>query len=137
MAGIADTAIQFGLSQIGKPYKTGALFTQACYHAAGIRIPAYAMPQAFRAGAEVRNPKRNLSPGDLVFPTLRIVQIYIGENWVLGVTKSGVGKYPVRRIQRAVRITTPGGGAGLSLAVPGQTPAPMVTRPHKKMPGKT
>lgn len=137
MASAADSAIQFGLAQIGKQYKTGAQFTQACYHAAGIRIPGYAMPQAFRSGAEVPNPRKNLSPGDLVFPTLRIVQLYIGENWVLGVTKSGVGKFPVRRIQRAVRITTPGGGAGLSLAVPGQSPAPMRTRPHKKAPGKT
>lgn len=127
MASVADTAIQYGLSQIGLPYRTSAEFTSACYYAAGVKIPRTGLAQAFRAGQEVLNPRRNLAPGDLVFPTTRVAQLYIGGGYCLTVSpKKGVVKASVRRIWRAVRVTTPGGGSGLALAMAGESsPKPL------------
>lgn len=129
MPNVADSVVQFGLSQIGYTYKTGAQLAHDAYQASGIDIPRTAVGQAYRAGQEIIAPKRgNLAPGDLVFPTLRVVQIYVGGGYCLTVMKSGVIRRPVRRVWRAVRITTPGGGAGLSLAKPGNSPQKMVPR---------
>ena len=122
MASIADSAVQFGLSQIGIIYRTGAQFTATCYYVAGVKIPRTAVAQAFRAGQEILNPRQNLAPGDLVFPTLRIVQLYIGAGTILRATDKGIVLSKVRRIYRVVRITTPGGGDGLALAHPSISP---------------
>lgn len=119
MASVADNAVQFGYSQIGYIYKTGALFTSAAYRAAGVEIPRHALAQAYRAGVMLDNPRSLLAPGDLVFMTTRIVQLYVGGGFVLAATKGGIVKTPVRSIWRAVRVTTPGGGQGLALAQPG------------------
>jgi cell wall-associated NlpC family hydrolase len=135
MASNADSVVQFGLSRIGAVYKSGALFVQDCYAVVGIKIPTTALAQAYRAGVQVVNPRKNLSPGDLVFPTLRISQLYIGGGFVLTATKAGVVRYPVRRVQRAVRVTTPGGGTGLSLAQPHTAPRSVIAgqRPTDKL----
>lgn len=123
MASISDSVVQWGLSQIGIIYHSGAQFTQTAYSVAGVKIPRTAVAQAFRSGVEVYNPKRNLAPGDLVFPTLRIVQLYIGGGYVLRATDKGIVRSKTRRIWRAVRITTPGGGDGLALAQTHVSPA--------------
>ncbi len=120
MPSTADSAVQFGYSQIGYVYKTGALFTSTCYKAVGVDIPRHALPQAYRSGVELKNPRELLAPGDLVFMTTRIVQLYVGGGFVLAATKGGIVKTPVRAIWRAVRVTTPGGGQGLALAQPGK-----------------
>lgn len=120
MASTADNAVQFGYSQIGYIYKTGALFTSAAYRAAGVEIPRHALAQAYRAGVALDNPRNVLAPGDLIFMTTRIVQLYVGGGYVLAATKGGILATPVRSIWRAVRITTPGGGQGLALAQPGK-----------------
>lgn len=123
MPSTADSVVQWGLSQIGIQYRSGSQFVHTAYGVAGIDIPRTAVAQAFRVGNEILNPKRNLAPGDLVFPTLRIVQLYIGGGYVLRVADKGkVTRTRVRRIWRAVRITTPGGGEGQALAVPHQSP---------------
>lgn len=126
MASDADSVVQYGLSRIGVVYKSGALFVQDCYAVVGIKLPATALVQAYRVGQQVMSPRKNLCPGDLVFPTIRISQLYIGGGFVLTATKAGVVRYPVRRVQRAVRVTTPGGGAGAALAQPHTSPRGMV-----------
>ena len=128
MALASDDVVQWAYSQLGREYRTGAQFVQAAWRVVGIRLPSTAVAQAYRAGAVV--PSREaLCPGDIIFPTARVSQLYVGGGYVIAVTKAGVGKYPARRVWRAVRVSTPGGGAGLALAQPGLSPAPMVTRP--------
>lgn len=136
MASTADSVTQYGLSQIGKHYESGSAFTRTAYAAVGIQIPRTAIAQAYRAGMEIKR-KADLAEGDLVFPTVRIVGLYVGGGYWLAVVRSTgtVQRVKVGRMWRGVRVATPGGGRGLALAVPGSLPRETVSgkRPRPQL----
>lgn len=91
----ADTAIQFALAQVGKPYKWGATgpdsydcsgLAMAAYRAAGIDITRTTYTQALK-GTGVSQAA--LMPGDLVFPDAGHVQIYLGNGRVVEAPHTG------------------------------------------------
>lgn len=115
----ADLAIRFAVSQVGKPYRWGAIgpdsydcsgLIQTSYKHAGIHLTrtTYTM---IHEGKEVK--RNELQPGDLIFPNPGHVQLYIGGGKVCEAPEAGV---PVRVVPiwgfwRARRVTEPGTGS--------------------------
>ncbi|GAB3446865.1 C40 family peptidase [Actinophytocola sediminis] len=110
----AGVAMQFALSQRGKPYQWGALTTHQnsfdcsslmlqAYRDAGITLPRVSRQQ-FRAGAML--PVEQAQPGDLLFwaydqddpATIHHVAMYLGENKIVEAQQDGVPVHirPVR-----------------------------------------
>ena len=121
MAGHADSAVQWAMAQIGRTgWKNGASFVRDAYAHVGLTIPSTAIGQGLRL-AEA--DPAHVADGDIILPTARLAQLYVGGDRVIGVTRTHrVAIGSVSRIWRVVRVTTPGGGYGLTLAVPGYTP---------------
>lgn len=110
-----DELSQWALAQIGNKWPSGALFVQAAYKSVGIKIPASGLGQAYRAGKRVTTA----ATGDIVMPRPRVCQLCISRDVVIGVTKQGVVKARMPKYPwRVIRITTPGGPDGLTLARP-------------------
>lgn len=99
----AASAISFGLTQLGKPYKWGATgpsaydcsgFTQAAYRAAGISIPRVSRDQYANLPHVAR---ANWRPGDLIFfasdrsrpSSIHHVAIYMGRGWMMDAPHDG------------------------------------------------
>lgn len=91
----ANEAIAYARNQIGKPYiwategpnsfDCSGLTFAAC-RAGGVHVGRTTYEQIFN-GSEVRRPE--LQPGDLVFPDIGHVQLYVGENRVIESPHSG------------------------------------------------
>lgn len=127
----ADTAIQFALAQVGKPYRWGATgpdaydcsgLVQTAYAHAGIKLPRVTYSQVLVGTAVDRNA---LLPGDIIFPNPGHEQLYIGGGKVCEAPEAGV---PVRVVPiwgfwKARRVTSPGTAAsgGPSTTAPGST----------------
>ncbi len=101
--GVAGAAIQFALSEVGKPYVWGATgpatydcsgLMMAAFRAAGITLPRVSRQQ-FLAGGHV--PVRQAQPGDLLFyaydrndpATIHHVMLYMGNNQMVEAPYSG------------------------------------------------
>lgn len=117
-ANAADTAIQFALQQVGKPYQWGATgpdsfdcsgLAMAAYEHANIDITRTTYTQV-HVGQPVVPNAASLRPGDLVFPDPGHVQIYLGGGNVVEAPHTGanVRVVPLRGIWAARRVTTPG-----------------------------
>lgn len=96
---IVSAAIAFAQSQIGKPYQWGGTgnpgwdcsgLVQASYAAAGVSLPRTTQLQILKGKAV---SKKNLQPGDLVFPDLGHVQLYTGGGQIIEAPRRGI---PVR-----------------------------------------
>lgn len=114
----ADTAIQFALAQVGKPYVWGATgpdgydcsgLVQASYAAAGIQLPRTTYQQILQ-GQDV--PQADLAPGDLVFPDIGHVQIYLGNGQIIESPHQGASVRVVNLwgFFKARRVTAPSSG---------------------------
>lgn len=101
----ADIAIQFALSQIGKPYQWGATgpdaydcsgLMQTSWKRAGVDLPRTALMQS-REGAAVASIDVAL-PGDLVFPYVAEthVAMYLGNGQVVEAPTEGVPVHVVK-----------------------------------------
>lgn len=101
----ADIAIQFALSQIGKPYRWGATGPDAydcsglmlvSWQHAGVTLPRTALMQS-REGAAVASIDVAL-PGDLIFPyvTETHVAMYLGNGQVVEAPTEGVPVHVVK-----------------------------------------
>lgn len=116
---MADAAIKFATSQVGKPYVWGASgpdaydcsgLVYAAYKHAGYKFPA-GRPWTGTLITYGTNVSRNeLAPGDLVFPDPGHVQIYIGGGKVVEAVEPGI---PLRvhamwGFWRARRLVPPG-----------------------------
>lgn len=114
----ARQAINFALSQVGKPYIYGATgpkgydcsgLIMAAYASAGISLPRTTYAQAL-AGHGVA--KANLIPGDLVFPDPGHVQIYLGNGQVVEAPHTGTnvrvtnmwGFWKARRVADVISV---------------------------------
>ena len=120
----ADTAIQFALSQVGKPYQWGATgpnaydcsgLVQSAYRAAGINLPR---TSEMMLGVGQPVGAQYIAPGDLLFPDPGHVQIYVGQNNIVEAPSTGLKvrvvpiwgqDYPT---WTARRVTAPGAVAG-------------------------
>jgi cell wall-associated NlpC family hydrolase len=135
-------AVQFALSQVGKPYVWGAKgpdtydcsgLVQAAYAAAGVSVPRVARAQ-YRATAPV--PVAAMVPGDLLFfgpdPTdiesIHHVGIYLGRGLMVHAPTAGdvVRVAPVwwAEFFGAARVVgaVPGAGSALPFTIPPPTP---------------
>ena len=113
----ADVAIQFALAQVGKPYKWGATGPDSfdcsglVYAAFGKKIGRTTYQQILMGVGIAQN---DMEPGDLCFPDVGHVQLYIGGGNVVEAPHTGAFVRVVpARYWKARRITTPGGGIGL------------------------
>lgn len=97
----ADTAVKFALAQVGKPYVWGASgpnsydcsgLTWAAYKAAGLDIGRTTYNQLLK-GVDItllaRKDQRVMRPGDLIFPTMAHVLMYIGGGKVVEAPHTG------------------------------------------------
>lgn len=118
----ADVAIAFARAQMGKPYKFGATgpnsydcsgLTQASWKAGGVSIGRVTQEQ-ITDGVPVS--AANLLPGDLVFPEITHVQLYVGNNRVIQAPHSGafVEESALGHVMTARRVGTPGSDEGLT-----------------------
>lgn len=99
-SGKAATAIAYAKAQLGKPYKWGKAgpasfdcsgLTYMAWKAAGVKIPRVTAGQIVTGR---RVAKKNLQPGDLVFPVPEIggrghVQMYIGNGQIIEAAHPG------------------------------------------------
>lgn len=112
----ADQAIVFARAQIGKPYVwatsgpdsfdcSGLIF--AAYKSAGITLGRTTYQQIFD-GTEIS--RANLLPGDLIFPSIDHVQLYVGGNQVIESPEPGetVHQTAIWGFWRARRVAAPG-----------------------------
>jgi cell wall-associated NlpC family hydrolase len=97
VSGRAQTAINFALAQVGKPYVWGAAgpssydcsgLTMASYAAAGIHLPHSSLMQ-YNYGTHVSYG--SLRPGDLVFfyHPIGHVAMYIGHGMLVSAPQTG------------------------------------------------
>ena len=118
----ADVAIQFALAQVGKPYRYGGTgpdsydcsgLVQASYAAAGISLPRTSEEQIL-VGQNV--PQSDLAPGDLVFPDVGHVQIYLGNGQIVEAAHTGTNIRVVNMwgFFRGRRVTAPSSGVWTS-----------------------
>lgn len=138
--GAADTAIQYALAQRGKWYSTVpdgvttfdcSLLVQKAYEAGGVRLPRTTYQQIL-VGTPVA--RANLLPGDLIFPSVEHVQLYIGNGQVVEAAHTGTqvrtsniwGFYAARRVTAPGAVANPGGSTG---AGPGGTPVTTIGNP--------
>lgn len=122
MPGKADTALQWAISRVGTEPKRqphmAARFVQQAYRSVGIPIPGTTVGQITNTRKSPIS-RRQLAPGDIVFADLRSSAIYVGSGMVVGVNARGkVQTKALARFWKASRVTTPGGGIGLSMATP-------------------
>ena len=112
----ADQAISFARSQIGKPYVFGGIgpngydcsgLIQTSYRTAGITLPRVSQAQVF-SGTGLS--KEQLQAGDLVFPDIGHVQLYVGNGQVIEAAHSGTNVRQVNMwgFQYGRRVTPPG-----------------------------
>ena len=122
----ADQAISFARSQIGKPYVFGGIgpngydcsgLIQTSYRTAGITLPRVSQAQVF-SGTGLS--KEQLQAGDLVFPDIGHVQLYVGNGQVIEAAHSGTNVRQVNMwgFQYGRRVTSPGLNI-INAAVPG------------------
>lgn len=113
-----DQAIAFAESQIGKPYSVFpdgkntfdcSLLTQESWASAGVHIGRTTFLQIMD-GNEVR--EADLLPGDLVFPDIGHVQLYVGNREIIEAPHSGaeVRKVEMWGFWRARRVGDPATG---------------------------
>lgn len=123
----ADIAIQYAMAQIGKPYCWGGIgpscfdcsgLVQMAYLAGNVQLPRTTYQQVLQGTSVAQT---DLAPGDLVFPDPGHVQIFVGGNQIIEAPRTGlsVRTVPMWGFWQARRVTTPGGGVGLSTAQPG------------------
>lgn len=120
--GAADTAIAYALSQRGKPYSTVpdgvntfdcSLLVQKAYQQAGVQLPRTTFQQILVGTPVARG---DLQPGDLVFPSIDHVQLYLGNGQVVEAAHPGTtvrsvpmwGYWAGRRVAAPGNVTNPG-----------------------------
>lgn len=114
----ADVAIQYALAQVGKPYQWGGTgpngfdcsgLVQAAYASAGVSLGRTTYQQILN-GQDV--PQTDLAPGDLVFPDIGHVQIYLGNGQIVEAAHSGTNIRVVNLwgFWKARRVATPSTG---------------------------
>ncbi|MFL6138514.1 MAG: NlpC/P60 family protein [Frankiaceae bacterium] len=127
----AATAIDFGLAQLGKPYRWGATgpsaydcsgFTQAAYRAAGITIPRVSR---YQYAALPKVGRHYWRPGDLIFfardasrpSTIHHVAIFMGDGWMMDAPHDGtvVQVRPLYYRGLMWRAARPGGSTNRAL----------------------
>lgn len=115
-----DQAIAFAESQIGKPYSVFpdgkntfdcSLLTQESWASAGVSIGRTTFLQIMD-GTEVK--ESDLLPGDLIFPDIGHVQLYVGNREIIEAPHSGafVRKVEMWGFWRARRVGDPASGGG-------------------------
>lgn len=122
----ADGAIQFALSQVGKPYVFGSgrpitgqpqasydcsSLTGNAYMSVGIDIGGDTFVQVTKGTAVAQ---KDLAPGDLVFPDPGHVQIFLGNGNIVEAPHTGanVRVVPMWGYWQARRVAAPGQAAG-------------------------
>src|SRR4051794_5650076 len=116
----ADQAIAFANAQIGKPYVwatsgpdsfdcSGLIY--ASYKSAGVGLGRTTYQQILD-GTEIS--QSNLLPGDLIFPSIEHVQLYVGDGMVIEAPYPGsqVRKVKMWGFWRARRVSAPGTALG-------------------------
>lgn len=112
----ADQAISFARSQIGKPYVSGGIgpngydcsgLVQTSYRSAGITLPRITQAMVF-SGTGLS--KEQLQAGDLVFPDVGHVQLYVGNGQIIEAAHTGTNVRQVNMwgFQYGRRVTAPG-----------------------------
>lgn len=143
-----ETAIQFALAQVGKPYVWGTMgpdtfdcsgLVAASFRHAGFKISRVTYTQ-IRDGVSV--PQGNMARGDLWFTDPGHVAIFLGGGQMVEApnSRSKVRVVPVRRFFAGRRIGTPSGVApgGATVVPAGIVPdvsglinaAALITNPH-------
>jgi hypothetical protein len=100
----ADTALDFALQQVGKPYQWGAVgpnsydcsgLTQTAYSKAGVKIPRTSSTQAVFGKAIAY---KDVAPGDLIFPYFPVthVAMYAGNGMVVEAPEPGKNVHVVK-----------------------------------------
>jgi hypothetical protein len=125
-------AIDFAEKQVGKPYVWGATgpssydcsgLVYAAYRHAGVKVARTTYGQIHN-GKAVK--KKDLQPGDLIFPTPSYdhVQIYKGDGKIVEAARPGVGvrNSNVTTVWAARRVTSGGGGKPKGEKTPGRKP---------------
>lgn len=132
----ASEAIAFARAQIGKPYEFGAtgpntydcsgLIEKAC-QAGGVKVGRVTQEQIFN-GSEVS--KAALSPGDLVFPDLGHVQLYVGADRVIEAPHTGafVREVSIGGFWRARRVFDPSQAGVPITTIPVANPLDILTK---------
>lgn len=97
----AGAAIAFATAQLGKPYRWGATgpnafdcsgLVQAAWRHGGVQLPR---TSTLMLGVGRKVTRAQLVPGDLVWPALGHVQLYIGGGQVIEAPRTGLS---VRRV---------------------------------------
>lgn len=120
----ADVAIQYALAQVGKPYVWGATgpdgfdcsgLVWAAYNQAGVSLGRTTYQQILN-GQDV--PQSDLAPGDLVFPDIGHVQLYLGNGQIVEAAHQGTNIRVVNMwgFWKARRVTAPSSGVYTSSA---------------------
>lgn len=114
----ADEAIGFARQQIGKPYVFGTKGPNT-YDCSGLIVAAYAqtnppinLPHWTGAliGCGIEVSKGDLQPGDMVFPNIDHVQLYVGDGQVIEAPQAGlnVRLIPMGTFWRGRRVVNDG-----------------------------
>lgn len=141
----AKKAIDFAEKQVGKPYVWGHTgpesydcsgLVYAAFRHAGVKVARTTYGQIHN-GKAVK--KKNLQPGDLIFPTPSYdhVQIYKGDGKIVEAARPGVGvrNSSITTVWAARRVTSGGSGKPKGQHTPGKKPEPH--KPGKKPDGQS
>lgn len=116
----ADLAIKFAVAQVGKPYVWGSIGPNS-FDCSGLIMRAYQLGGVYlprttflmvNVGQHVTEAQ--LLPGDLIFPHIGHVQLYIGGGKQCEAYDTGypIRVAPVTKVWQARRVAPPGRGTG-------------------------